>query len=330
MPKQDDRVAYPPRCPRRASAAARRRRSRMRAWLVEPLRATSPRRLRSRRSGHATRSARRRLAPFGCHATTLPRAPPRFARMPSRSSLEGVVELLDAFGLEHFDDVVVVDAGLAQLLCDQVPLPRSMPSERPCRPVPRRDPGSASHRLGRHRVHRVRPDQVLDVHHVAVGGILGGGRRPERLLLRRAPCCGEVLPARAAERVRENARTRASRSRSASFPCSFLLPTGFSRRLSASVSTRDTKNDATELTLLTDRLRLRRRRSSPRMYASATARVALEREDQRDVDRLALRDAILDRRRGPASSPDILTARFSRSTSLAAARSPGRTFRSVS
>src|SRR5690349_20477120 len=39
----------------------------------------------------------------------------------------------------------------------------------------------------RHRVHRLRPDQLLDVEHVAIAGILGAGAGPEAALWRRAP-----------------------------------------------------------------------------------------------------------------------------------------------
>ena len=67
-----------------------------------------------------------------------------------------------------------------------------------------------------------------------------------------------------------------------------------SRRLSASVSTRETKKLATECTFVGSPPPSTSR-SSPRRYASTTSRVALQREDERDVDALAVRDAVLDR-----------------------------------
>src|SRR6185437_7222930 len=53
-------------------------------------------------------------------------------------------------------------------------------------------------RLWRHRVHRVGPDEVFNVEHVAVRGILGAGARPQRTLDART-FCFERVPARSAE-----------------------------------------------------------------------------------------------------------------------------------
>ena len=51
-------------------------------------------------------------------------------------------------------------------------------------------------RVGRHRVHGVGADQVVDIERVGVGGILGARARPERTLHLCAPRlqCGEVVP----------------------------------------------------------------------------------------------------------------------------------------
>ena len=68
-------------------------------------------------------------------------------------------------------------------------------------------------RLLRHRVHRVRADQLLDVEDVAVRGVLGRGGGPQAALRQRALRL-ERLPARAREEPPGSAGTRASRSRS--------------------------------------------------------------------------------------------------------------------
>src|SRR3954452_23534611 len=96
---------------------------------------------------------------------------------------ERVRELLHAFRLERVGDVVVVDAGGCELL------------QEPVRLVDPFEHGVAAHlavilegadRLERHRVHRLGADQLLDVHDVAVVGVLRRGGRPEAALLRRA------------------------------------------------------------------------------------------------------------------------------------------------
>ena len=82
--------------------------------------------------------------------------------------VERVAELLDALLLEHAHDVVVVDAGAAQIV-----------EELACRvDVLRQRLGDDAvilegpDRLLGHRVHRLPANQLLDVHHVAVLGIL--------------------------------------------------------------------------------------------------------------------------------------------------------------
>ncbi len=105
-------------------------------------------------------------------------------------------------------------------------------------------------RLERHRVHRLRADQALDVEHVAVVRVLRRGRRPEAPLLRRA-LRREELPALAREHllpvlvgeacVRDRRACREAPGRR-SVPIA-------SSRMSASVSTRETKKLATDETL---------------------------------------------------------------------------------
>src|ERR671937_1560989 len=95
---------------------------------------------------------------------------------------EGVRELVHALPLEHGDDVAVIDAGLGDPVEDapglvDVALERELDA-----PVilERLD------RLLRHRVHGLGADQLLDVEHVAVLGVLGGRRGPQTALRRRA------------------------------------------------------------------------------------------------------------------------------------------------
>ena len=110
--------------------------------------------------------------------------------------LERRDELVDAFALEQLGHIVVVDAG------------RREPIE--CRSgsvdVVRNADGrltvileSADSRL-RHRVDRVGADQVLDVHDVAIGRILGRCRRPQAALRARA-LRREVVPPLAREHI---------------------------------------------------------------------------------------------------------------------------------
>ena len=49
-------------------------------------------------------------------------------------------------------------------------------------------------------LHGIGPDQLLHVHRVGVGGVLGGGRRPQNAL-RRGALAGEELPALAGKRL---------------------------------------------------------------------------------------------------------------------------------
>src|SRR5215218_2683457 len=109
---------------------------------------------------------------------------------------ERVGELLDALALERQRDVVVIDAGVAQRV------------ERGLRPVDVLLDGQAADlavvlegldRLLGHRVDRVAPDQLLDVQHVAVVGVLRRRRCPQAPL-RRGALVGQRVPALAGER----------------------------------------------------------------------------------------------------------------------------------
>ena len=160
-------------------------------------RASGPRRGPSRRSGRATRSARRARA---ARSSSRAASSPCLARIPAISSSNEATNFSTPSASSVCDDVVVVDARLAQL-GRAAARPRRRPRA-PCRRAPRRGPGRRSTRLGRHRVHGVGADQLLDVEHVAVGRVLGRGRGPERPLHARA-LRGERLPARPGERLLE-------------------------------------------------------------------------------------------------------------------------------
>ena len=158
-----------------------------------------------------------------------------------------------------------------------------------------------------HRVDRVGTDQRVDVEGVGVGRVLGRGRRPQRPLHPGARG-GQRLPAGPAERARGRARRRAGPGRPRpcpAAPSASGVPMASSRR-STSVSTRLTKNDAT----------LRHRRqvaaveaSRPRDVGLDDLAVAVEAEDQRDVDAAALADHL--RMAGDAlGRAGIFTKRF--------------------
>src|SRR5919109_783430 len=110
-------------------------------------------------------SSRCQLAPLGAD--------------PVEQLLERIGKLLLALLLQRLDDAVVVDAGLGEIV------------QQPARFVNalRQRLGDSAvileglDRLLRHRVHRRRPDQLLDVHHVAVLGVLRRGGCPQAALL---------------------------------------------------------------------------------------------------------------------------------------------------
>ena len=107
--------------------------------------------------------------------------------------------------------------------------------------------GDGVHGLLGHRVHGVLDDQVVDVHRVLVVGVLHAGRRPQRALpagavgLERGPAvAGEELL------VGLVGQARVGDAGLALEVGVGAGPSRASRRLSISVSTRETKNDATE------------------------------------------------------------------------------------
>src|SRR5712692_6314067 len=122
---------------------------------------------------------------------------PTLRAHPLEELVERVGELLHALELERLRDVVVVDADRGELLEQLVRLLDTVQN------------GVAANlavilegddRLQRHRVHRLRSDQLLDVHHVAVLRILRRSRRPQAALRIRA-LAGEELPARPRKRL---------------------------------------------------------------------------------------------------------------------------------
>ncbi len=113
--------------------------------------------------------------------------------MPCQQLVERIGELLHAFGLEHLDDIVVVDAGRRQINEQLLRLGPALENRVSANlaVIGKRLDG-----LRRHRVHRVGADQLLDVDHVAIGGVLRRRGRPERPLLR-GTGGSQALPPRA-------------------------------------------------------------------------------------------------------------------------------------
>src|SRR5439155_11012854 len=109
---------------------------------------------------------------------------------------ERLGELLDTLTLERLDDVVVVDPGLRKAL--ECPLRLVDPLLERRRDLPVILEGLD--RLLRHRVDRHRADQVLDVHHVGIVGVLRRRGGPQAAL-RRRPLGGEELPALSREEL---------------------------------------------------------------------------------------------------------------------------------
>src|SRR5215510_2462989 len=109
---------------------------------------------------------------------------------------ERVDELLDAFLLQHTNDVVVVDARFGELVEEE---PRRVEAflkrQRDLTVVL-----EGADRLVGHRVDSLGADQVVDVEHVAVGRVLRRRRGPEAPLPPGA-CGGESGPALAGENL---------------------------------------------------------------------------------------------------------------------------------
>ena len=147
-------------------------------------------------------------------------------------------------------------------------------------------------RLLGHRVHGLGPDQLLDVHDVAVLGVLRGRRGPERPLRRRALGDQEV-PGLAGEELLV-ALVGELGVGDRELPLELLVPAGLVEALvGLGVDTADE-----EAGHGCDRAGVAAAGHEPLQAADVGPRdllVALEREDERDVDGLALRDHVLDR-----------------------------------
>src|SRR3954453_19075490 len=95
----------------------------------------------------------------------------------------GVDELLHALLLQHAEDVVEVDAGLCYRLHPGRGVVVGLLDRSTGIPVG----GVGLHRLLRHRVHGAGGDELGDVHRVRVLGVLDARRRPQRPLRARPP-----------------------------------------------------------------------------------------------------------------------------------------------
>ena len=158
----------------------------------------------------------------------------------------------------------------------------------------------------RHRVDHAGGDQLLDVDHVAVVGVLGRGRRPQRTLRVRAGV-GERLPAVAGEHLARSARRPAGRwrwrpCRAAPWPPSradLLQPL-------VDLGVHPGHEERRRPSRILDRSwPLALACSRPARNASITCAVALQREDQRDVDADALGERRGDRRQAGRGRRDL-------------------------
>src|SRR6478672_9015790 len=104
--------------------------------------------------------------------------------------VERVRERPDAIQLQAAGDVLEIDSGLLQ--------PLELPAGLIDIPVDRSLHHAVVHERGdgriRHRVHTLRPDQVVDVENIRVGRVLGAGGGPQRPLHAGA-VCRQRLPA---------------------------------------------------------------------------------------------------------------------------------------
>ena len=210
------------------------------------------------------------------------------------------------------DDVVVRDARGLELRrgCGS-------PRRRPRASVsPRMSPWSttASTSVARHRVDRVGPDELLDVDRVLVVRVLGRRSTPTGSAAWSRPW-PPAPPTPASRRPRGRSGRRAWRWRSPSLPLSSSWPPMLVEALvGLGVDARDEERG--------DRRELAARVAAAVDEALDAAdvglgdlAVALEREDQRDVDRDALGDRVLDRLQALERRRDLDAGRFGRSTS---------------
>ncbi len=146
-------------------------------------------------------------------------------------------------------------------------------------------------RLERHRVHRRRPDELLDVEHVTIRRVLRRGRGPQAAL-RTCARGGQSVPPRPGEDI-EVVLVRELRVVDGE-PTLQILATDLGE---AAVGLRvDARHE--EARDRGDVGRISTRGDEPLEAANVRLRdgsVALEREDERDVDRAARRDRVLDR-----------------------------------
>ena len=157
-------------------------------------------------------------------------------------------------------------------------------------------------RVARHRVDGVGPDQLLDVEHVAVLGVLGRGRRPQAALRRRA-LGGQRVPVVAREdllvglvgELGVGDRELALELGVAADLVEPLVGLGVDARDEERGDRRDPARVAAAL-------------DEPLEAADVglgDRAVALEREDQRHVDGDAARDRLLDRRQALERGGDL-------------------------
>ena len=200
---------------------------------------------------------------------------------------ERVGELLHALLLQRVGHVVVVDAGIAQLVEQALRFVKTALQRLldPAVILKRLD------RLLRHRVHRQRPDQLLDVHHVAVRRVLRRRGRPEAALRVRTRAC-EAVPAVTREHalvvlVRELRVGDRELSREISSPDLFEPLVGL--RVDAGDEERRDRAHGREIAAV------RRETLQPLDVRLHDLLVPLQREDQRYVDVATGRDRVLDR-----------------------------------
>ena len=221
-------VGRPPACPRAPTASRRAARSGAR---------------RPRRRRALTRSASGCSSSAGRSASIVGRAPGDDRLALALDAVEQLRhrhhERLDAVAQQLRRDVVEVDAGVAQRV--EVGL-RVVGGGRAGRPRPTARRGQQ--RRQRHRVDRVRPDEAVDVERLGVARVLDAGRGPQRALDGAARLAQRARSARPRRRAGRRGRRR-GRWRGRRGPASSVWPSA-SRRLSTSVSTRETKNEATE------------------------------------------------------------------------------------
>ncbi len=216
-----------------------------------------------------------------------------------KQALEGLRERLDALDLELLGDLVDVDAGLGQVL-QLSPGHVHVLVQAAAHLAVLAEGGEGGRRNG---VDRLRADQLFDVVRVGVARVLGRGARPQAALCA-SPGLPQLLPARTAEELLPAlvGHLRVGDRRLAVQ----LLQRAFRARVGRGVdllgkllvdlrvdAAHEEAGDASDLAQV-----------SPAFVQRLEARkeclhhlgVAVDREDQRDVDVVALGDLVFDRR----------------------------------